>query len=70
MSRAKGDHILTTQAHPEFTGDFMSTVLRFTEDKIPVEARASAWESLEREVDGDIFGLWSTQLFKSGMRHA
>jgi GMP synthase-like glutamine amidotransferase len=65
-SFAKGDHILTTQAHPEFTGPFMETVLRFTESKIPAEARQSAWDSLQRTPDGYTFGLWSTELFKSG----
>lgn len=69
-SFAKGNHILTTQAHPEFTSDFMSAVLRFTEDKIPAEARQTAWNSLSREEEGDTFGLWSTALFKTGMRDA
>lgn len=66
-SFAKGDHILTTQSHPEFSPAFMKSVLSFTEDKIPPEARASAWDSLNKEERGDIFALWSTNLFKSGM---
>lgn len=69
-SFAKDDHILTTQAHPEFTKDFMRTVLRFTEDKIPQVALKSAWDSLKREAHGDVFGLWSTAFFKSGMGDA
>lgn len=69
-SFAKGQHILTTQAHPEFGDAFMSTVLRFTEDKIPEPARTAAWDSLQREARGDIFGLWATNLFKTGMADA
>ena len=66
-SFAKGDHILTTQAHPEFTGAFMETVLRFTETKIPPDTRQRAWDSLQQTPEGGIFGLWTTQFFKSGM---
>jgi GMP synthase-like glutamine amidotransferase len=69
-SFAKGEHILTTQAHPEFTDAFMSTLLRFTEPKIPVGVAKAAWESMQRKARGDIFGLWSTNLFKTGMRDA
>ena len=69
-SFAKGGHILTTQAHPEFSPAFMETVLRFTESHIPEPARSAAWDSLNKDAHGDIFGLWSTNLFKSGMSHA
>ena len=69
-SFAKGDHILTTQAHPEFGLDFMASVLRFTEDKIPEAARTRAWDSLKREVSGSIFGQWTTNFFKAGMQNA
>lgn len=65
-SFAKGDHILTTQAHPEFSARFMESVLRFTESKIPQATRQKAWDSLTEQAEGEIFGLWSTQLFKSG----
>ena len=65
-SFAKGNHIFTTQAHPEFSPAFMSCVLRFTEDKIPPAARPAIWDSLKQEARGDVFGLWSTNLFKGG----
>ncbi len=68
-SFAKGNHILTTQAHPEFSHAFMSTVLKFTEDKIPEPARKAAWDSLNQTPEGSIFGLWSTNLFKQGVAH-
>ena len=69
-SFAKGDHIFTTQAHPEFSPDFMSCVLRFTEDKLPADRAKAAWDSMERQAEGAVFGTWSTNFFKQGMAHA
>lgn len=66
-SFAKGNHIFTTQAHPEFCEAFMSSVLKFTESSIPVAARKAAWDSLEREEEGHVFGLWTTQFFKDAI---
>jgi len=66
-SFAKGNHIFTTQAHPEFSKAFMSSVLKFTESSIPEEARKAAWDSLEREEEGHVFGLWTTQFFKDAI---
>lgn len=68
-SFAKGTHILTTQAHPEFSPAFMSAILRVTEDKLAQDARQAAWDSLNSPARGDIFALWATNLFKSGMGH-
>lgn len=69
-SFAKGDHIFTTQAHPEFSNAFMSCVLRSAEKMIPEEGRKRAWDSLDRPEDGRIFGLWTTEFFKRSMTHA
>lgn len=69
-SFAKGDHIFTTQAHPEFGHDFISCVLRFTQSAIPAENRQAAWDSLERNQEGHIFGLWTTQFFKKAIANA
>lgn len=69
-SFAKGDHIFTTQAHPEFTDAFMSCVLRFTEDKMKPEDAAAAWASLKGEPNGHVFGTWSTNFFKRGLHDA
>lgn len=63
-SFAKGNHIFTTQAHPEFSHEFMSCVLRFTESKMPSEDANSAWDSMNRTQDGHVFGTWSTNFFK------
>lgn len=62
-SFAKGNHIFTTQAHPEFSHEFMSCVLRFTESKIPPSRAKMAWDSLSDKQDGHVFGTWSTKFF-------
>lgn len=69
-SFAKGNHILTTQAHPEFNKDFMSCVLRFTEGSLSEEGRRAAWDSVDQPQEGHIFGLWTTQFFKDALTHA
>lgn len=69
-SFAKGDHILTTQAHPEFGHDFMACVLRFSESAIPKDSRQAVWDSLARQAQGDVFGLWTTEFFKRAIAHA
>ena len=69
-SFAKGDHIFTTQSHPEFTHDFMACVLRFTESKMPTEDAKAAWDSMDRPQDGQVFGTWSTNFFKGAAKDA
>ncbi|WP_420860615.1 type 1 glutamine amidotransferase [Algirhabdus cladophorae] len=69
-SFAKGDHIFTTQAHPEFSHAFMACVLTSAQGAIPAEKRQAVWASLERRQDGRIFGLWTTEFFKGAMTHA
>lgn len=66
-SFGKGNHIFTTQAHPEFSHEFMSCVLSFTESKMPAAQADAAWESLKREQRGDIFGTWCTHFFTQTM---
>ncbi len=68
-SFSKGDHIFTTQSHPEFTSEFMSCVLKFTEKKMPNDDVERAWQSLAKEQEGHIFGAWATEFFKRGMKH-
>ncbi len=69
-SFAKGDHIFTTQAHPEFSHEFMSCVLRFTESKMPQDEARAAWDSMTNSQDGQVFGTWSTNFFKKAMQNA
>jgi GMP synthase-like glutamine amidotransferase len=69
-SFAKNDHIITTQAHPEFTYDFMACFLRVTEGKMPAAATKSAWDSLALDQDGSVFGAWATNFFKKALSDA
>lgn len=69
-SFAKNDHIITTQAHPEFPYDFMACLLRFTEGKMPAAATKSAWDSLALDQDGSVFGAWATNFFKKALSDA
>lgn len=66
-SFAKGNHIFTTQSHPEFTHEFMSCVLRFTESKMPAEKAEEAWSSMKLAQSGEVFGTWSTKFFKQAL---
>jgi len=63
-SFAKGSHIFTTQAHPEFSNDFMSCVLKFTQNKMDSEDVKNAWDSMQSEQHGAVFAQWSTNFFK------
>lgn len=63
-SFAKERHIFTTQAHPEFSHEFMSCVLKFTENKMPADNAKHAWESLKKEQHGSVFAAWCTQFFR------
>lgn len=67
-SFAKGQHIFTTQAHPEFTPEFMACVLRFTESSLPADTAVAAWSSLDQSTQGDVFAEWSTRFFLEGTR--
>jgi GMP synthase-like glutamine amidotransferase len=69
-SFAKGHHIFTTQAHPEFTHEFMSCVLGFTASHMPPADVAQARASMSSSARGDIFALWAASFFKGGMTHA
>ncbi len=69
-SFAKGNHIFTTQAHPEFSHDFMSCVLRFTENEMPSQDAKRAWDSMNSKQDGHVFGTWSTNFFKQAINNA
>ena len=69
-SFAKGDHIFTTQAHPEFSHEFMACVLRFTESHMPAPAAKAAWDSMANPQHGEIFGTWSTNFFKKALHNA
>lgn len=63
-SFSKGDHIFTTQAHPEFSEDFMRCVLDATKAKLPADELSRIYKSLEQQQGGDLFARWATQFFK------
>jgi len=63
-SFAKGSHLFTTQAHPEFSPEFMSCVLKYTEDNMDTQRLESARQSLKRQTQGDVFSTWCTGFFK------
>ncbi|WP_415919765.1 type 1 glutamine amidotransferase [Tateyamaria sp. SN6-1] len=59
----KGDHILTTQAHPEFTDPFMRCVLDATRPSLGADEIARAEATLTRSAQGHIFAEWATRFF-------
>ncbi len=69
-SFAKGNHIFTTQAHPEFSPEFMACVLRYSEKKLSTAMVKRAWDSLKLSSQGDVFARWATNFFKQGACHA
>ncbi|WP_299689269.1 gamma-glutamyl-gamma-aminobutyrate hydrolase family protein [uncultured Tateyamaria sp.] len=60
---AKGHHIFTTQAHPEFTDPFMRCVLDATRPHLSPEDVARAESTLTRTARGDVFADWATRFF-------
>lgn len=68
-SFAKGDHIFTTQAHPEFSPSFIECILSVTEDKLSKEEAAMARTSLNRSQNGALFAQWATNFFSQGVHH-
>ncbi len=69
-SFARGNHIFTTQSHPEFSPAFMECVLRYMEDKMPAETSGRARETRQARHPGSVFGAWSTHFFKKAAPHA
>jgi len=63
-SFAKGNHIFTTQSHPEFSDAFMRCVLKYTESKLTAETANKAWASLALKEEGEVFAKWCTNFFQ------
>ncbi|WP_147107564.1 type 1 glutamine amidotransferase [Tateyamaria sp. syn59] len=59
----KGNHIFTTQAHPEFSDPFMRCVLDYTKPHLSDAEVADAEATLARHNDGPIFADWATRFF-------
>jgi len=68
-SFAKGNHIFTTQSHPEFTQPFMKCVLDFTESEMQPDVFSDAQQSIKLQQDGELFAQWCANFLK-GQHHA
>ena len=69
-SFSKGNHIFTTQAHPEFSHDFMSCVLKYFQSHLSEDDAKAAWSSLDQPQNGDVFAEWATNFFKGANQDA
>jgi GMP synthase-like glutamine amidotransferase len=63
-----GDHILTTQMHPEFNAPFMEAVLNECDALLGEQVFRSAKDSLNRINDGPRFAQWMTQFLAKEVR--
>ena len=66
-SFAKGHHIFTTQAHPEFTHPFMNCVLNAMEAKLEPDTVRRARTSMESHHEGAVFAEWCTRFFQENL---
>lgn len=67
-SFAIGDHIFTTQAHPEFSEPFIRAVIDFTQQYFAVEEHRAILESLNQGQMGAVFAQWAANFFQGGHR--
>jgi GMP synthase-like glutamine amidotransferase len=58
-----GQHIWTTQFHPEMPLVFMKALLGFLADKLDADTMARAHTSLAKAADAPLFGQWMAQFF-------
>jgi GMP synthase-like glutamine amidotransferase len=66
-SFSKGNHIFTTQAHPEFTPEFMTSVVSYTAQKDPSFDPRPALSQINDPTEGHVFATWCTEFFKGGL---
>jgi GMP synthase-like glutamine amidotransferase len=59
-----GQHIWTTQFHPEMTLVFMQALLGYLADKLDADTVARAHASLANAADVPLFGQWMAQFFE------
>ncbi|TQV67935.1 type 1 glutamine amidotransferase [Aliiroseovarius halocynthiae] len=59
-----GDHVFTTQNHPEMTRRFIVDLIEELADDKPAEVIANARESLRLLADGPIFASWIVRFFE------
>ena len=59
-----GQHIWTTQYHPEMPKVFMQALLGYLADKLDSHTMARAHASLQHAADVPLFGLWMAQFIE------
>jgi GMP synthase-like glutamine amidotransferase len=59
-----GQHIWTTQFHPEMPRVFMQALLGYLADKLDADTMARAHASLNNAADVPLFGQWMVQFFE------
>jgi GMP synthase-like glutamine amidotransferase len=62
-SFAVGQHIFTTEYHPEFTSSFMCALADAYKGEVPEAVLKAGRKQLEGEVQSDIFAQWMVQFF-------
>ena len=65
-SFARGDHIFTTQSHPEFGFEFMWALLEDERSLIGESLYATASSAMSQQTDGSVFSEWCGRLFDPG----
>ena len=60
-----GQHIWTTQFHPEMPLVFMKALLGYLDDKLDADTMARAHASLNNAADAPLFGQWMVQFFEA-----
>ena len=63
-SFAIGNHIFTTQAHPEFSDAFIKAVIGFTQKYFTADEHAAILASLDQEQMGPVFAQWAANFFQ------
>ncbi len=64
-----GQHIWTTQYHPEMPRVFMQALLGYLADKLDAETLARAHASLAQAADVPLFGQWMAQFFEHARKN-
>ena len=59
-----GQHIWTTQYHPEMPLFFMQALLAYLSDKLDADTIARAHASLDQAADVPLFGQWMVQFLE------
>lgn len=59
-----GQHIWTTQYHPEMSLAFMQALLGYLSDKLDADSLSQAHAGLVRAADVPLFGQWMVQFFE------